>query len=1328
MSVRNLAEIGAKMNFAAMGISDSLNMFGAMDFSVEVAKQGVQPILGCDLVVLVNLKNDTNGYDGNLRSSDIQTPNSSTELSEVRLTLFAKTHAGYMNLVKLVSNSYLNSQSDDANDVGGNGYDGIDMRQNDGAYDDAEDEISNDGGSASTSISENAHKRAHKSAHRNAYKRVYLSEIVKNSFDLICLFDFCNYDKAGLKDKHIAAINILKSTFGKTNDFFMEIARGRINKEAKNVDSSKNSEAGDLSRNTSGDISPAGDGLGNGKDHSLGNGAGETTGQGTGNVSTDVPEKVFEKNWSINSSHYEREILKFCFDNKIPPVAVNHAYFDSPDKFLSYKVLRCIDEGDYIASFDADKSASETPQIRVSESNYLHSEEEMLKMFSDIPEALANTVHIARKCKYFLTKQKVEFPEFSCRISEKDDLIIMSMKGLMDRFYQDDEAQEDGADKGLDGVEKNIEKNIEKDAEKDGTAFSKKENDSNIESNIKSNTTSRIDLNDAFEMNRVKLESLLRKHVPTQYVDQLFFELDVINNVGFSGYFLIVADFIRWAKLNNIPVGPGRGSGAGSVVSWSMGITEIDPMKFGLVFERFLNPDRISLPDFDIDFCQERRNEVIDYVKRRYGSKRVAHIITFGKLQAKAVLRDVGRVLQMPYSQVDKIASFIPFSAVQAVTLPEAIAKEKKLQEMANSDSQVKELFDIALELEGVFRHVSMHAAGVVISKRDLMRMVPLYKEEDSQDVMTQFHMYGVEAAGLIKFDFLGLKTLSVIQKAIEMIEKFHGIKLDINKIPLNDKNTFDMLSKKLTLGVFQLESGGMTDVLQQMNVDSFEQIIALVSLYRPGPMENIPHYVACKNGKAQPEYAYECLEPILKETYGIPVYQEQVMQIARVLCGYSLAQADLLRRAMGKKLIEEMKKHEVSFVEETCKLHGGTRKKAKALFDQIAKFSGYAFNKAHATSYAMISYQTAYLKANYAIEFITAFMIFEMHNSDKLVLIVQEARKLGIKVLKPNINKSKVKFSIENGAIRYALGGIKGLGENVLEIIVKERETNGDFNSIYDMIARIPANTLNKRQMEHLIAAGVFDDLHDNRKELYENVKNINSSLASSEISLFGQPIINKVKNDWTTEEKMEKEFEVFGFYIDEHPIESYSDYINSIGASNLSKLHQDIEDKKSILIAATVNKITKKMNKNREKYAFIKISDNYGLCELTIFPKELQKCENTLFEGANYLFTISGKEQNETIRLICNDLIDLRTAYLKSIENMNLFVKNKEDLRVVVTTLKKQIQNQMQNQGEHSGNVRVYINIISKKFTLKLMVKQLISLSSDFYNELKQFCGKDE
>lgn len=1310
MSVKRLAEIGANMNFAAMGISDSLNMFSAMDFSIEVAKQGIQPILGCDLVILINLENDSNACNDNLTSSDIKVSSCNNESSKntssaenalslesfdknsfyrnsykytaIRLTLFAKTHEGYMNLVKLVSNSYVNSQDDMHNYIDDVSY--------------VENEISN--------VRRNITKNVHKRDYKRPYKRVYLSEIVENNLDLICLFDFCNYAKTGLKDNYIAAINVLNSTFGKTNDFFMEIARGRIKKETKNVKTAKDSDFKNLSKNDSE----------NGAENLMRDGKREGIG--------DSVRNDFEKSWSVNASQYEKEILKFCFDNKIPPVAVNHAYFDSPDKFLCYKVLRCIDEGDYIASFDFDNSSSknsnkhsnklssEVPEISVSESNYLHSEEEMLEIFSDIPEAIANTVHIARKCKYFLTKQKVEFPEFSCRISEKDDLIIMSMKGLITRFCKDD------------GIQKNVKEYIKKNVKSDVADLSKRDfkNESNIESTI--------DLNNAFEMDRAELESLLRKCVPTKYVDQLFFELEVINNVGFSGYFLIVADFIRWAKLNNIPVGPGRGSGAGSVVSWSMGITEIDPMRFGLVFERFLNPDRISLPDFDIDFCQERRNEVIEYVNRKYGTKRVAHIITFGKLQAKAVLRDVGRVLQMPYSQVDKIASFIPFSAVQAVTLPEAIAKEKKLQEMANSDLQVKELFDIALELEGVFRHVSMHAAGVVISKRDLIEIVPLYREEDSEDILTQFHMYGVEAAGLIKFDFLGLKTLSVIQKAIEMIEKFHGIKLNINQIPLNDKKTFEMLSKKLTLGVFQLESGGMTDVLQQMNVDSFEQIIALVSLYRPGPMENIPHYVACKNGKAQPEYAYECLEPILKETYGIPVYQEQVMQIARVLCGYSLAQADLLRRAMGKKLIEEMKKHEVSFIEETCKLHGGTRDKAKALFDQIAKFSGYAFNKAHATSYAMISYQTAYLKANYAIEFITAFMIFEMHSSDKLALIVQEARKLAIKVLKPNINKSKVKFSIENDCIRYALGGIKGLGESALETIVKEREKNGDFKSIYDMTSRISANTLNKRQMEHLIAAGVFDDLHDNRKELYENVKNINSSSANSEMSLFGEPIINKVKNDWTTEERMEKEFEVFGFYIDEHPIESYSDYVNSIGASNLSKIHKDVENKKSILIAATVNKITKKMNKNREKYAFIKISDNYGLCELTIFPKELQKCENTLFEGANYLFTVSGKEQNDTTRLICNDLIDLRTSYLKSIENINLFVKNKHDLRVVVNTLKNQIQNQIRDQGHDSGNVRVYINIISEKFTLKLMMKQLISISVDFYNEVKSFCMKDE
>lgn len=965
---------------------------------------------------------------------------------------------------------------------------------------------------------------------------------------------------------------------------------------------------------------------------------------------------------SRRNPNKEKNLIDFCNSNCIPLVATNTAYFDKPENFLCHKVLRCIDLGEYISNYT---------ESQVSEENYLKSQKEMLQLFSDIPDAIANTLYIAKKCLYFPKKQPVIFPKFKCKISEKDDLTISAIKGLIDKF--------------------NYEKNNQKQCK---------------------TTKNTIETTDNVE----QLKTLLYQNVPKEYADQLFYELDVINGVNFPGYFLIVADFIQWAKNNNIAVGPGRGSGAGSVVAWSIGITEIDPIRFGLVFERFLNPDRISLPDFDIDFCQERRSEVINYVKSLYGYDHVAHIITFGKLQAKAVLKDVGRVLQMPYSQVDKIASLIPFSAVQAVTLGEAIQKEKKLQEMAENDGQIKQLFDIALQLEGSFRHVSMHAAGIVISNDKLMNVLPLYREPDSTDLITQFHMYGVEAAGLIKFDFLGLKTLSVIQKTLEMVRELHKTDISINHIPLDDQKTFEMLRKKLTLGVFQLEGGGMTDVLEQLNIDSFEQIIALISLYRPGPMENIPHYMDCKNGKAEVVYAYDCLEPILKETYGIPVYQEQVMQIARILGGYTLAQADLLRRAMGKKLPEEMKKHEETFVESTYKNQGGSKEKALKLFNQIAKFSGYAFNKAHATSYAMISYQTAYLKANYPIEFITALMIFDIHNTDKLVLIVQEARKLGIEILKPDINKSHIKFTVEDGCIRYGLGAIKGLGEGALQVVIDERNKNGKFSSIYDMMERIPQNTFNKRQIEHLIASGSFDDLHKNRKELYENAKNINAEKSTNELSLFDEPIINVVNEDWTSQERIEKEFEVFGFYIDEHPIEAYSDFIGKISATNVSTIYEDLKTKKSVIIAATINKITKKMNKNREKYAFVKISDNYGICEITIFPKELEKYENILFEGANYLFYISGKEQNETIRLTCDSLSDLSESFIQSIENITFFVKTKEQLQNI-----KHILDSMEKQ-RNNHKIRINLSINTNNCTIKILMKKHYTLSKNTYDLVKK------
>ena len=577
---------------------------------------------------------------------------------------------------------------------------------------------------------------------------------------------------------------------------------------------------------------------------------------------------------------------------------------------------------------------------------------------------------------------------------------------------------------------------------------------------------------------------------PEPYRDRLEFELETIIQMGFAGYFLIVADFIQWAKRQGIPVGPGRGSGAGSVVAWALTITDLDPLRWGLLFERFLNPERVSMPDFDVDFCQDRRDEVIRYVQQKYGRDRVAQIITFGKLQARAVLRDVGRVLAMPYGQVDRLCKLVPNNPAHPVTLEQAIAGEPLLQQQRDSDEAVSRLIEIALRLEGLYRHASTHAAGVVIGDRPLSELVPLYRDPRSDMPVTQFNMKWVELAGLVKFDFLGLKTLTVLARCLELLEK-RGVELDLTALPLDDPPTFDLLSHGDTVGVFQLEGAGMRDTLKKMRPDRFEDIIAVVSLYRPGPMENIPRYIAVKHGEEQPDYLHPRLEPILKETFGIMIYQEQVMQIAQVLAGYSLGGADLLRRAMGKKIQSEMDAQRQQFVAGATE-RGVERARAELIFDQMAKFAGYGFNKSHAAAYALVAYQTAYLKANHPVEFLAASMTLDLGNTDKLAHFRPELDRLRIRLLPPDINRSEVAFAVEtdpntgNPAIRYALAAVKGVGAQAMADIVAERERNGPFRDLFDFAARLDTKSFNRRQFESLVKAGAFDCLDPNRAQSF--------------------------------------------------------------------------------------------------------------------------------------------------------------------------------------------------------------------------------------------------
>ncbi|MFL2544031.1 MAG: DNA polymerase III subunit alpha, partial [Alphaproteobacteria bacterium] len=640
------------------------------------------------------------------------------------------------------------------------------------------------------------------------------------------------------------------------------------------------------------------------------------------------------------------------------------------------------------------------------------------------------------------------------------------------------------------------------------------------------------------------------------YKERLSYEIEIINKMGFAGYFLIVSDFVNWAKDNYIPVGPGRGSGAGSVAAWSLGITDLDPIKYSLLFERFLNPERISMPDFDIDFCQIRRDEVIGYVNKKYGSDSVAHIITFGTLASRAAVRDIGRVLEVPYGEVDSFAKLIPFNPGSPLTLAESIKSEKSLRDIIDTDESLSNVVDISLKLEGVHRHASTHAAGVVIGDTNLNNIVPLYKDPNTETNATQFSMKYVEKAGLVKFDFLGLTTLSIINECVNLIKnEIHNFSLQ--DIPLDDLKTFKQLSRGNAVGVFQLESNGMSSVLKQLQPDKFEEIIAVVALFRPGPMDNIPSFCNRKHGREEINYIHPMLKDVLKETYGIIVYQEQVMEIAQVLSNYSLGEADLLRRAMGKKIQKEMDDQKNRFIEGAIKNDIG-EKEASKIFDLVNKFAGYGFNKSHAAAYALISYQTAYLKANFPHEFMTATLNFSIDRTDKIISLKQELEKLEIPFLKPDINFSREKFTIEKSnfkkSIRFGLSAIKGVGSKSIKSVVSVREQKGKFISIIDFLKRVDAEVINKRQLEKLIQSGSFDSIEIKRSKLYFNVpqfvnlfgsnnfkSNQNLLFEEEEISFEDKNLFNQEIPTWNSSETLKNELEVVGFYFSDHPLKHY-------------------------------------------------------------------------------------------------------------------------------------------------------------------------------------------
>jgi len=770
------------------------------------------------------------------------------------------------------------------------------------------------------------------------------------------------------------------------------------------------------------------------------------------------------------------------------------------------------------------------------------------------------------------------------------------------------------------------------------------------------------------------------------YEKRLDHEINIISKMKYSSYFLIVSDYIKWAKKNDIPVGPGRGSGAGSLVAWALSITDIDPIKFDLIFERFLNPDRISMPDFDIDFCEEKRDKVFEYLKQKYG-KGVAHIITFGKLKARMAFRDIGRVLGLPYGYVDKLCKMIPFDPSRPLSLEKAIAQEPRIKQEEQKDPRVKKLIEISKKLEGLNRNMATHAAGVVIPEENLAEFVPLYKDPDSNSLLpsTQFDMYASENAGLVKFDLLGLKTLTVINKTLFLLKE-KKINLDIHKIKLDDPKIFELLSSGYTVGLFQLESAGMKDALVNMKPNKFEDIIALVALYRPGPMANIPVYNKCKHGEKEPDYLHPKIKKILEPTYGVIIYQEQVMQIAQILSGFTPGEADILRKAMGKKKSAMLEKQKEKFINGAVE-NGITKETAIFIFRKIEPFAQYGFNKSHAAAYAMIAYQTAYLKTYYPNEFIAASMSNELSNTEKLSEFFEELKRLNIKVQRPCINKCFADFVPKENILYYSLAAIKNVGYEAVAQLVEEREKNGKFKSISDFINRVNPKNINKLQLEGLVKAGAFDSIFENRKVLYDNIpniiqnsKNIYENKLQNQSSLFSDDghkvsylIQDQNTHDWTNDSILSKEFESIGFYMSSHPLNNYEEILKQYKV----KTFKDFENGKEVesFISGTVMSVKEKKTTKGSPFAIVKFSDLSKIYELFLFSEILELNRDNLIEGKSFLLTlIKDKEnqENRFRRINVRKILSLDSVKKSNYMNVEIQVNSEDHLEKLYEVIK--------------------------------------------------------
>ncbi len=852
---------------------------------------------------------------------------------------------------------------------------------------------------------------------------------------------------------------------------------------------------------------------------------------------------------------YLHEAVGLAAMMDVPVVATNDVRFLKSEEFEAHEARVCIHDG---RTLDDPRRPR-----RYSEQQYLRSPEEMAELFADIPEAIENTVEIARRCNVELTLGKYFLPDFPVP------------EGMtMDEFFRR-EARE--------GLERRLAKLFDPAA-----------------------------------------PDFAEKRKP--YDERLEIELNVIIQMGFPGYFLIVADFIQWAKRNGIPVGPGRGSGAGSLVAYALMITDLDPLPYDLLFERFLNPERVSMPDFDVDFCMEGRDRVIDYVAEHYGREKVSQIITYGTMAAKAVVRDVGRVMGYPYGFVDQIAKLIPFEL--GITLDDALKKEEQLRERYEKEDDVHALIDMALQLEGITRNAGKHAGGVVIAPSQLTDFAPLYCEPGGHNVVTQFDKNDVESVGLVKFDFLGLRTLTIIDWALQNIEQASGEKIDISAIPLNDKPSYDLLKACQTTAVFQLESRGMKDLIRRLQPDCFEDIIALVALFRPGPLESgmVDDFINRKHGRAAVEFPFPELEAILAPTYGVIVYQEQVMQISQVVGGYTLGGADLLRRAMGKKKPEEMAKQRSIFLEGAGKL-GFDLDKAGALFDLMEKFAGYGFNKSHSAAYALVSYQTMWLKAHYPAAFMAAVLSADMDNTDKVVTLIEECRAMGLDVVPPSVNTSAHKFTVRDGAIVYGLGAIKGVGEQAIAGIVEERLAKGPFRDLFDFCRRIDLKKANRRVLEALIRAGALDGLGANRATLMaalpqalklaeQDSKNSEAGLADlfgfDSAVLVDSPASYDPVPEWEEDFRLQGEKETLGLYLTGHPINQFLDELKRFTSCRIADLKP--QRKQSVVVAGLVVGVRTMQNKRGDRMGFVTLDDRSGRIEIAAFAEAYQRFRDQL------------------------------------------------------------------------------------------------------------------